>query len=367
MEEEDQIRVQRIAEALDGMVDIEAISDSRKETIIKGKPVGGLAPTSLEIGARLREFGTEAGVLTAGPWLVVRIARTEDERVRSLPLTNILLFVLTVLTTVVTGAFLEKPDLMADVRTFINDPLGIVAAGLPFSVSLMSILLFHEFGHYLAARFHGVQVSLPYFIPAPPGLSPFGTFGAFIKSKSPFVSRRQLLDVAAAGPLSGLAVAIVVMVIGIGSSSVGSMPSEQGFVYFGESLLFRMMTFLVKGPIPDGSGLFISPVAFAGWVGILVTMFNLLPLGQLDGGHIAYALFGRYQGIIARLFILGLVVLSVFWFGWILWIFLGFLLRPVHPPTVLDELPLGGGRKLIGALCIVAFILCFIPVPITLG
>jgi membrane-associated protease RseP (regulator of RpoE activity) len=257
--------------------------------------------------------------------------------------------------------------LITNAGVLIKDPLEVMAAGLPFSISLMSILLFHEFGHYLAARFHGVDVSLPYFIPAPPGLSPFGTFGAFIKSKSPFLNRKQLLDVAAAGPLSGLVVAIVVMVIGISSSSVQSMPPDQGFVYFGESLLFRFMAYLVKGPIPHGSGLFISPVAFAGWVGILVTMFNLLPLGQLDGGHIAYALFGRYQTVIAHLFILALVVLSFFWFGWILWIFIGFLLRPAHPPTVLDELSVGGGRRLIGALCILAFVLCFIPIPITMG
>jgi membrane-associated protease RseP (regulator of RpoE activity) len=367
MKEDNQSRALRIAEALDGVVDVEAIQESKRETIIKGRSVGGFTPTSGEIGSRLREFGPETGILTAGPWLVIRIARQERERAGSFPRTNVLLFLLTVLTTIVTGAFLERPELVTDFRAFIHDPLGIVLAGLPFSISLMSILLFHEFGHYLASRYHGVDVSLPYFIPAPPGLSPFGTFGAFIKSRSAFLNRKQLLDVAAAGPLSGLAVAIVVMVIGIAGSSVDSIPSDQSFMYFGESLLFRLMTFLVKGPIPDGSGLFISPVAFAGWVGILVTMFNLLPLGQLDGGHISYALFGRYQAVIAYLFILGLVIMSFFWFGWILWIFIGFILRPAHPPTVVDELPLGSGRKLVGALCILAFVICFIPVPISLA
>lgn len=367
MKEYDQDKARKIAEALDGMIDVIAVFDSRREIIIKGRPLGSYALEPSEIDARLRDFGSRAEILTEGPWLVARIRRQERERVGSFPRTNVLLFILTILTTMITGAFLERPDLVDDIGMVVNDPLGILVAGLPFSISLMSILLFHEFGHYLAARYHGVEVSLPYFIPAPPGLSPFGTFGAFIKSRSAFLNRKQLLDVASAGPLSGLAVAIVVIIIGIASSSVESIPSDQGFVYFGESILFRVLTFLVKGPIPDGSGLFISSVAFAGWVGILVTMFNLLPLGQLDGGHISYALFGRLQTVVAQLFILGLVILSFFWFGWILWIFLGLLLRPAHPPTVLDELPLGSGRKLVGALCILAFILCFIPVPISMG
>jgi membrane-associated protease RseP (regulator of RpoE activity) len=358
---------QRIGESLSDIIDVAAVYTSRREILVKGSPLSESPRMKPEIESRLAGFSSEVEILSTHPSLVIRLRPLETTKSRAFHWPNVILFGLTVLTTLTTGAIMEGADWIANPGLIVNDPLRIVLAGLPFSVSLLSILLFHEFGHYIAARIHGVRVSLPYFIPAPPGISPFGTFGAVIKSKSAFLNKRQLLDVAAAGPLAGLVIAVIVIVIGIQVSSVQQLPSESGNIFFGESILFQLITYAIKGPIPEGSALFISSVAFAGWVGILVTMFNLLPFGQLDGGHIAYALIGKWQKNLAHLVMLGLVALSFYWFGWILWILLGFLLKPGHPPTVMDELAIGKWRKLIGIISVIAFVLCFIPVPIEIS
>jgi membrane-associated protease RseP (regulator of RpoE activity) len=246
----------------------------------------------------------------------------------------------------------------------LKEPLAIIFGGLPFSLSLLAILVFHEFGHYFASRYHKVNVTLPYFIPAPPGITIIGTFGAFIKSKSAFINKRQLLDVGAAGPLAGLAISIIVLAIGIKSSTVQPMTDEITGIFFGESLLFKFITYLIKGPVEGENVLIISSVGFAGWVGLLVTMFNLIPMGQLDGGHIAYALFGKRQKSIAIVALIALAILTFYWQGWLVWLFIGLLLNLKHPPTVMDEVPLGTGRKIVGLLSIIAFIVCFVPAPI---
>ncbi len=355
---------QKISDSLADIIDVAAVYTSRREILVKGAPLFESPWIQAEIESRLAGFGFKVEIISTQPSLVVRLRSLESLKSPAFPWLNTILFGLTVLTTLTTGAIMEGADWIADPGLIFNEPLKIILAGLPFSISLLSILLFHEFGHYIAARIHGVSVSLPYFIPAPPGFSPFGTFGALIKSKSAFLNKKQLLDVAAAGPLAGLVIAIIVIVIGVQTSSVQQLSSESGNIFFGESILFQLITYAIKGPIPEGSALFISSVAFAGWVGILVTMFNLLPFGQLDGGHIAYALLGKWQKNLAHLVIFGLVALSFYWFGWAIWILIGLLLRPGHPPTVMDELPIGKWRKLIGIISIIAFVLCFIPVPI---
>jgi membrane-associated protease RseP (regulator of RpoE activity) len=283
-------------------------------------------------------------------------------REKVIPWVNVILFSLTVISTLVAGAFWDGIDVISNPAMIISNPWLIFSAGFPFSISLLSILLFHEFGHYTASRIHKVSVSLPYFIPAP---TIIGTFGAFIRSKSAFVNRRQLLDIAAAGPLAGVVVAIIVLAIGTYGSTVQAMPEGAGHMYFGESILHGIIVYLIKGPIPDGQTLVLDSVAFAGWVGLLVTMLNLLPIGQLDGGHIMYALFGRKQTILAYLAVLGIVILSFQWSGWAIWLLIALLLRPAHPPTLMDEVPLGRPRRLIGYLSIVVFIICFMPAPVT--
>jgi membrane-associated protease RseP (regulator of RpoE activity) len=337
---------------------------SKSEIIIKGKPHLDPAVAVSAAEQSLENRGKTVSIERHNDILIIRITTSEKSGSGGLPWLNLGLFILTVLSTLVAGAFWAGGEWVSDPAMILARPLEAARAGLPFSISLLGILLFHEFGHYIAGRIHGTNVSLPYFIPAPPIFPFIGTFGALIVSKSSFMNRRQLLDVGAAGPLSGLVVAIIVLFVGIDISTVQSIAPDAEVVYFGESLLFKLITYAVKGPIPEGSGLLISSTAFAGWVGTLVTMFNLLPIGQFDGGHIAYAIFGRGQRTISTVVLLALVGLSFLWFGWAIWIILAFLSRPAHPPTVMDEVPVGNGRRVIGFLCIIAFIVCFIPVPL---
>jgi len=355
----------KITEALAGVVDVVAVYASKKEIIIKGTPHLNETETRLAVEKALGSHGRVIEILIYGASAVIKIAYSREENSRRLPWTNIALFALTVVSTLAAGAFWAGGMWDQNPWLIFSYPVQAIYAGIPFSVSILAILLFHEFGHYIAARIHGVNVSLPYFIPAPPIISPFGTLGALIISKSPFINRKQLFDVGAAGPLAGLVVAIIVLFIGIGQSSIEQIPPDSGVVYMGESLLFKFISYLLKGPIPKDSGLFISSMAFAGWVGLLVTMLNLLPLGQLDGGRIIYALFGRWQKLISKFVILGLVIMSFYWAGWLMWLIIGFFIRPTHPPTIMDEVPIGRNRELIGIISILAFIICFIPIPIS--
>ncbi len=357
---------ERISQALHGAADLSAVFTSKQEILIKAAPLADQTSIEPVIKARLAQFGNRIEILSTCPSLVIRVRPFEISAGSKFPWFNLALFGLTVITTLLTGALWDGVDWISDPSMFLVDPWRLFYAGLPFSISLLAILLFHEFGHYFAARYHGVNVSLPYFIPAPPGITLIGTFGALIKSRSPFINKKQLMDVGSAGPLAGLIIAIIVLIIGIKLSTVQPMPAEFAGILFGESLLFNLITYLVKGPIADSQVLMINSIGFAGWVGLLVTMFNLLPLGQLDGGHIAYALFGKSQRNIANLMLIGLAVMSFYWPGWIVWLFIAIILRPSHPPTVMDEVPLGPGRKLIGILSVLAFIICFIPAPLAM-
>ncbi|UCC78496.1 MAG: site-2 protease family protein [Candidatus Zixiibacteriota bacterium] len=354
---------QQIADKLEGLADIIAVFSSKKEILLKGSPKTDLGTRKHEISARLADFGLSIDIMSTDPYLLVRLRRAE-EKAGIFPWLNVVLFLATGVTTVLTGALWEGVDWISDPFFIFKDPLAVIFGGLPFSLSLLAILIFHEFGHYFASRYHKVNVSLPYFIPAPPGIIPFGTFGAVIKSKSAFLNKKQLLDVGATGPLAGLAISIIVLIIGINNSTVQPMTDDITGIFFGESLLFNFISHLIQGPIGENEVLVINSVGLAGWVGLLVTMFNLIPVGQLDGGHIAYALFGRYQKTVAVGVFIGLAILSFYWPGWLLWLFIGFIFNPKHPPTVMDEIGLGPGRKIIGYICFAVFILCFIPEPI---
>jgi membrane-associated protease RseP (regulator of RpoE activity) len=313
------------------------------------------------IESRLETLGYKAEVLSTEPELVVRMRTPEAVENQKFPWLNLGLFLITGATTILAGAWQEGIDIISNPALLLQSPLTVIKAGLPFSLSLLAILLCHEFGHYAAARFHKVNVSLPFFIPAPTLL---GTFGAFIRSKSAFINKKQLLDVGAAGPLAGLIVSIIVLVIGMGSSSFVPIQSQGGnAIYFGESLLHRLISIIVVGPTPAGQVLMSSSIAFAGWVGLLVTMLNLLPIGQLDGGHIMYALFGKYQKYLAYIAMLGLLALSFWWSGWAIWLLISIFLKPAHPPTLLDDTPIGRGRQFVGYVSILAFIICFMPIP----
>lgn len=275
---------------------------------------------------------------------------------------NLLLFVVTTITTLLAGAMMSGEPLGAIIR----EPWRL-SAGVPFSAALMGILAAHEFGHYIAARRYGLHVTLPFFIPAPL-ISPIGTLGAVIRMRTPVYTRRMLLDVGAAGPLAGMAVAIPVAIYGIRTSPTLPHGAAEGFFELGEPLLFRWLIDLFASYPEATHDLFLNPVAFAGWIGLLLTALNMLPIGQLDGGHVVFALFGRRQHLIGRLFLLSLVVMGYWWSGWFVWVFLIlFVVRVKHPPILEAGSQLGPGRQVIGWLSLVLLVVCFTPVPFSLG
>ncbi|MBI4496230.1 MAG: site-2 protease family protein [Deltaproteobacteria bacterium] len=265
---------------------------------------------------------------------------------------NVLLFFLTVLTTVLAGAMQEGVNPLTEPR--------LIYRGIPFSFSLMGILLAHELGHYLMARRYGLNVTLPYFIPAP---SLIGTFGAFIKMRSPVRDRRMLLDVGAAGPLVGVAVSLPFLFLGLKLSEIRPL-SGQGGAILGSSLLLSLMNWLVVGPLPEGYDVVIHPVGFAGWIGLLVTSLNLLPVGQLDGGHVAYALLGERQQKIAKLVFASLLALGVLgWEGWLFWSVLLLVMGLRHPPLLDPGVDLDRRRRTVGWFTLALFGITFTPVP----
>ena len=277
---------------------------------------------------------------------------------RRLSRAHVLLFLATVLTTLAAGAWLLNGD------EFFQQPWTILR-GWPFSLTLMAILGIHESGHYFYARRHRVDVSPPYFIPAPPPIFFFGTFGAFIKMRGPIPNRRALLEIGAAGPIAGFLLAVPALFLGLHLSSV--IQIEAGGIILGDSLLMRAATALMFTELGPGEDVLLHPVGIAGWIGLLVTMLNLLPLAQLDGGHIAYALLGNRQEWVGRAIFVALIPMGIFLSpNWLFWGFLILvLMRTVkHPPVPDVNRPLTSRELLIGLVCLVIFILCFIPVPL---
>jgi membrane-associated protease RseP (regulator of RpoE activity) len=273
------------------------------------------------------------------------------------PWINLALFVVTVLSVLFIGAINEGARPFADPAS--------ISKGVPFAFTMLAILGTHEFGHYFAARRHKVAVTLPYFIPMP--LSFVGTFGAFIQLRSPVRNRNQLFDVGVAGPLAGLVIAIPLLLYGLAISPVGPMPTQGNYYLEGNSLLYLGAKYLIHGQILPGNGLdvMLNPIAFAAWFGLLVTAFNLLPVGQLDGGHVIFTLIGDKIQIVGTLFVAALLVMGVMlWQGWFVWALLIFLLGVGHPPPLNDVTPLSHGRKLLALLTIFIFILVFTPVPL---
>jgi membrane-associated protease RseP (regulator of RpoE activity) len=242
------------------------------------------------------------------------------------------------------------------------------SGGWAYSACLILILLFHEMGHYFAARYYGVPATLPYFIPFPYAL--FGTFGAVIKMQGIIPNRRALFDIGIMGPAMGLVVALPATVIGIAMSKV--IPMNQlpdGILGLGDSILFSLIADWIHGPLPKGHDLLLHPIGFAGWAGLFVTALNLLPMGQLDGGHIMYALFRQRSVLIYRLVFFSLAAFTVIARQpqWIFFLALTFfLIRLKHPPTMDDEVPIGPGRFALGIAAMLFFAITFPPNPIKL-
>jgi membrane-associated protease RseP (regulator of RpoE activity) len=276
------------------------------------------------------------------------------------PALHLALFLGTVLTTIVAGAIQQGINPL--------DQPELIYRGIPFSFTLLLILGTHEMGHYLVSRRHRLDVTLPYFIPAPPIPFVIGTFGAFIRIRSPIQDKRALLDVGCSGPLTGVLVSIPVILVGLKLSKVTVMPGGGEGLVLGEPLLFQFLSWLVLGSLSAETQVVLHPVAFAGWIGLLVTALNLIPVGQLDGGHVSYALFPRYHRYVS-LGCLGLLVVCglLFWEGWLVWALLLAFLGFRHPPPFYSWVPLDSSRWAMGIATMVVFLLTFTPSPFQLG
>ncbi|HPM76562.1 MAG TPA: site-2 protease family protein [bacterium] len=319
---------------------------------------------------------------------------------------------LTTFTTFLSGLVLADPALPGSWQVF---------EAMTFPAALLAVLMAHELGHFLACRRHGLDATLPLFIPAPPFPVGLGTFGAFIRIREPIRFRHQLLDVGAAGPLAGMLLALPLTIVGLHLSTVAPVTDDMMGLQFGESLLFTALREWIVGPLPLGYDVFLHPIGMAGWLGLFVTSLNLIMAGQLDGGHVFYALFGPLHRVVSRTFFLALVfwgmlgdlqyqtwlqipliVAICVWaivlsfrpvrrklerniflalllaqialqmtFGiesastvWVVWGLLVYIFGLDHPPVSDIGSPLNWRRRLAGLACLVIFVLTFLPLPV---
>ncbi len=304
---------------------------------------------------------------------------------------NYILFLVTFLSILFAGILTvyEGPATL-DLGIIWSHLKGKLDLALAFAISMLAILTAHEFGHYFAARHHKTRVTLPFFIPFP--LSPFGTMGAFIRLLEPPRNKKVLLDIGLAGPLAGLVVTLPVLILGLSLSSVSTLPEvfPANFGFEGNSILYLVLKYIIHGawlpqpvtyqglspilywvryfftgyPLPMG-GLDVSihPIAWAGWAGLLVTSLNLIPAGQLDGGHLVYSLYGRRLKWIRPVIIVVLFLLGFLWSGWWLWAFLILLMGGRYAEPLDEITELDRGRKMIARLGLILFFLIFMPVP----
>lgn len=358
------------------------------DLLVEGRLRDGLTPDTPEVLAAVAsgpvraDFETEAG----GARVVLVFGTAEEPRPRLWLHAGLLL--VTLVTTLGSGALMRGLD---PFRTRVLELGGILFpypsaleparlwVGASFAFPFLSVLVCHEMGHFFAARRHGVRASLPYFIPFPPYFSVIGSLGAFIRLRGPTVRRSSLFDIGASGPIASFLVSIPLLAVGLGMSHTvpGSADLLSPFVirfagqsvWLGNGVVTHLLAGLFgPGPV-GGAPILLHPLALAGWLGLFVTALNLLPLGQLDGGHVLYALFPEGHGRLARLFLLTLLPLGMLWWGWWGWAALVLVLhrgRVTHPRVVQPGPGVGVSRAILGWLIIVTFFVTFIPVPIQL-
>jgi membrane-associated protease RseP (regulator of RpoE activity) len=288
-----------------------------------------------------------------------------DPEVRRQPiLRHLLLFAATLFSTTLVGANHYASFLGASATAATS--WDLYRNGLWYSAAVLGILLAHEMGHYVACRYYRIDASLPYFLPAP---LLAGTLGAFIRIRQPIPNKRELFDIGIAGPIAGFLVAIPVLFVGVSLSNLFTIPTSGEGAIFGEPLLLKGVIWLVWGSREQGVDLNIHPVAIAGWFGLLATLLNLFPFGQLDGGHISYAVLGRRSTLVSYGTILCFLALSVVSFSWLVWTGLMLLMMyafgPHHPRTYDEDLPLDRGRLWLAGFAVLMFVLCFMPAPVT--
>jgi len=268
---------------------------------------------------------------------------------------HVILFILTFASTFVTGG-LKKGDTGKFILSFVE--------GISYSMPVILILLGHEMGHYLMSRRYGIRATLPFFLPFP--FSPFGTLGAVIRMESSIPSRKALFDVGVAGPLTSFILSIPAILIGLRLSNI--IPASQiepQANRLGAPLLFSLVQGLVIGKVPEGYDVILHPIGFAGWAGLFVTALNLLPVGQLDGGHVAYALFGKRSRLIFLIAIALMALITIFYYpGWILLLILFILFGLRHPAPLDDGTPLDRKRRILGGMTLLIFLLSFTPAPL---
>jgi len=323
--------------------------DEVTDTLSVTKVIGTLNPPIGRTISEVKEFfsGTEYTPLfdSENKKHVVRFGIFRKAEEKQKYWLNLLLFLATLLTTIFAG--------------YLNS--GNIISGMVFSFSIMAILTCHELGHYFVSKKAGMITTLPYFIPVP--FHFIGTFGAVIKMKSIVPSRGTLLRVGMSGPVAGFLVALPITIIGIALSEIQPAPEGATYLKLGDSLLFYFLANIIHQNIPQGVDIFLHPMAFAGWLGFLVTSMNLIPIGQLDGGHVAYSLFLKKRKYIYGLLIIGLVALGFLWPGWFIWGVLAFFLAR-RDPVVQDSLtPLSRNEKIAAVLPLIVLILTFIPKP----
>ncbi|MCS6907971.1 MAG: site-2 protease family protein [Anaerolineales bacterium] len=364
----------------------------------RGQLYGDSEQAYEQLSAALKPLGyTPLFRMEKGQHVIYLVAALPDAKPGKMAL-NVILFVLTVISVIIAGILYslggqELPLTSRNLEDWLPALRASLSNGVAFAISLLAILLAHEFGHYLVGRAHGEQVTLPYFLPFP--FSAFGTLGAFINMKAPPKNKRALLDISLAGPLAGLAVAFPILILGLALSEVTPLPSSPhsgvGIQIEGNSLLYLFAKWIVHGkllpqpptygdlppwlywlryiftgrPFPYGGvDVLLHPVAWAGWAGLLVTSLNLIPAGQLDGGHVAYVLLGKKAHRILPLVLGALVLLGFVWNGWWIWALLVFAFGRQYAEPLDQITELDSARRLVAWFAVLLFVLVFIPVPL---
>jgi membrane-associated protease RseP (regulator of RpoE activity) len=333
---------------------VKKVGSHENEFIAQGTLIGGSLVSDIKKILKKEPFSIEFHSIEDELQLRAKYNKPIVIEFPKIPRINLILFILTIFTTLLAGAIMEGVNPL-------KNPVGIVH-GWPFSVTLMLILGFHEFGHYYFARMHNVNATLPYFIPAPTFI---GTFGAFIKIKSPIYRKDALLQIGAAGPIAGFIVAVPALIIGLSLSQIVEISSADIGITLGDSILIKFLTVIIFPSFNNSQDVMLHPIAFAGWIGLLVTMLNLLPIGQLDGGHIAYAMLGRKYNKVSKFALLALIPMGLLSLNWLVWAVLILVLMRTtkHPPVNDIDVPLSDKNKRLGYICLAIFVLCFIPIP----
>lgn len=367
--------IKKSKKIIKGRLKLDTFSRLYSSPVFKQKKIKISEDEIRAIQDALYENGIYAHVEESSKKYYLKVVREKSDRLKNRYFLHLFLFFATIYTTTITGAMLLGNDPFAGMQS--------LASGLPYSLALMSILLFHEMGHYLFSRYYKVEASLPYFIPLYLLVFHPGTLGAFIRMRSPIPHKKALFDIGIAGPLAGFVMSLIFLFIGF-----DRLPDEAGInqyilqihplddpggirMMLGNSILYDGIASLFGGQRLPMSEMYHFPFIFAGWLGLLVTAINLMPIGQLDGGHITYAMFGDRALRVAIAAFAFLIFLNVYLISnfnsyvWILWPVLIFVfIRFRHPPTLDDSIGIDVKRKLLGWIAYIIFVVSFSPMPI---